>query len=115
MSQLVHALETPPAGVRRRRPIARVITIGTMSGLLSISSAAAAPPAGTDRTCPDKYQSMTREQIHAQADTYGISRGQADSSFDWVNMNGDLWICQKGTPFQPGFNWTDNQALGRDR
>ena len=75
--------------------------------------ASASPLPGTAETCPGKYHSMTREQIYAQAATLGIPQEQADASFNRVNLNGDLWICQKGTPpGEPGFNWTDNQALG---
>ena len=92
-----------------------VATVAVLVFLLA-PEAAASPPAGTAATCPGKYQPMTREEAYAQAATHGIPQAQADAAFNSVNLNGDLWICQKGTPpGEPGFNWTDNQALGRDR
>lgn len=92
------------------------ISSAVACGFLFTPVALASPLAGARETCPGKYEPMTRSAIHAQAESLGIPQERADAAFDAVNRNADPWICQKGTPpSEPGFNWTDNQAIGLGR
>lgn len=98
----------------KRLAVVAQLAVGTF--VLGAQSALAGPPAGSDATCPPMYQAMTLEMQIAQAQRLGIPESSARALFESVNKNEDDWICQTKLPGdETSYNFTDNQAVGRDR
>ena len=94
----------------------RALSIIGMSAIVAVASATvtlADPPAGSALTCPTRYESITLEQLLAQAQRNGVSEDTARQMFEFVNKNDDSWICQEKLPGENHYNFVDNQALGR--
>ena len=106
--------ERPARG--RKITFGRVLSIVGMWAIVAVTLgtiAVADPPAGNMLTCPTRYESITLEQLLAQAQRNGVSEDKASQMFEFVNKNDDSWICQEKLPGENHYNFVDNQALGR--
>ena len=88
-------------------------TIG-LTVALTATTAAADPPPRTADSCTHSFESMTLEQILAQAERNGIPEQNARAMFERVNNNGDDWICQKQLEGENHYNFVDNQSANGD-